>query len=165
MFNRKRNRARRRVALWVLAAYLSIWIGSAQGLSFVSILMDGSHQTFLSGKTDQVRLIFHHSGYQDEHEQPPGHSAGRQAGSLDKLFTAGTGEMPLSDHEFYLADHDQQITSAAATKPIAIFRTFLPSPTSLENPFFIHPVSGRSQPHRYKLSPTLLSIRATVLLI
>lgn len=165
MFHGKKNWTRPQTALWILAVYLSVWIGSAQGFSLVSILMNGSHQTFLAGKSDQVRLIFHHPGYQDEHEPSPGHSANRQAGLLDKVLTGGMGDTPAPDHEFYLAYHEQQITAATATKPIAIFQTLLPSSKSLENLFYIQPVSARSFPHHSKLSPTHLSIRATVLLI
>ena len=118
MFYRKKNRTRSRTALWVLAAYLSIWIGSAQGLSLFSILMDGSHQTFLAEKNAGIRLILHHPGFQDEHEPSPGHPAESQRGLLDKILNAGRGDIPAPDHEFYLSPNEQQITTAATVQPI-----------------------------------------------
>jgi hypothetical protein len=50
MFHGKKNRTRPQIALWVLAVYLSVWVGSAQRLSLVSMLMVGSHQIFLAEK-------------------------------------------------------------------------------------------------------------------
>lgn len=94
------------MALWFLAVYLLIWTGSAQGLSFVSILMDSSYQMILSGNNDQIRLILHHPGYQDEHELLPGHSAKEQAGPPDRMRAAGSGDHAPPDHEFYLSDHE-----------------------------------------------------------
>lgn len=166
MFHAKKNRTRPQTALWVLAVYLSVWIGSAQGLSLVSMLMDGSHQTFLAEKSDQVRLIFHHPGYQDEHEPSPGHSANGKAGLLDNVLTVGMGDTPAPDHEFYLADPEQQITTSSATKAVGVFKTLLPFQTTQEKPFLIQPVSAcPSPPPPFKISTTLLSLRATVLLI
>lgn len=165
MFHSKKNRIRLQTILWVLAVYLSVWIGSAQGLSLVSMLMDGSHQTFLSGRSDQIRLVFHHAGYQDEHEPSPGHPAGAKAGLLDRLLAAGTGDQPPPDHLFYLSDHAQEIPSASTAKPAPVFKTLSPSTTIQESVTFIPPVSNRPSPPPLKISTTLRSLRTTVLLI
>jgi hypothetical protein len=164
MFYRKKNLPSFRMALWSLALYLLIWTGSAQGLSFVSILMDSSHQTILSGNND--RLILHHPGYQDEHELSPGHSAKEQAGPLDRMLAAGSGDHAPPDHEFYLSDHEQQMTSVSTAKPATVFKILAPSTTPWEAPTFVPSVPARpSPPPPVKISTTLLSLRATVLLI
>ncbi|NKE73592.1 hypothetical protein [Candidatus Manganitrophus noduliformans] len=166
MFYRKKNQPRFRMALACLAVYLLLWVGSAQGLTLVSMLMDSSHQTFLSGKSDQVRLIFHHSGYQDEHESFPGHPAKDHAGLLDRVLAGGMGESSVPDHEFYLSDHEQQITPASTAKPAPVFKILFPSTIAQEVLTFVPPVLNRpSPPPPFKISTTLLSLRATVLLI
>lgn len=152
------------MVLWSLAVYLLLWVGSAQGLTFASMLMDSSHQTFLSGKSDQIRFIFHHTGYQDEHEPSPGHPVGANAGLLDKMLAAGTGDQPAPDHVFYFSSHEQQITSIA--KPAMVFKFLFPSATIQEPLAFVPPVSNRpSSPPPFKISTILRSLRATVLLI
>lgn len=166
MFHDRKNRTRPRTSLWILAVYLSVWIGSVQGLSLVSMLMDGSHQTFLTPNSDRVGLIFHHSGHQDEHEPSPGHPAGVKAGLLDRMLAAGTGDRPAPDHVFYLSSHEQQITSASTAKPAPVFKILF-SPTTILAPLmFVPPVSNRpSSPPPFKISTLLRSLRATVLLI
>lgn len=166
MFYRKKNQPRFRIALACLAVYLLLWVGSAQGLTLVSVLMDNSHQTFLSGKSNQVRLTFHHSGYQDEHEPFPGHPANDHASLLDRVLAVGIGESPAPDHEFYLSDHEQQITSASTDKPAPVFKILFPSITAQEALTFVPPFLNRpAPPPPLKISTTLLSLRATVLLI
>lgn len=162
MSHRKKNPPRSGIVLFSLAVYLSVWIGSAQGLSLVSMLMDGSHQTFLTTKNDQTRLIFHHSGYQDEHEFP-GHPANDPAGPAD--LESGRGDSPDPDHVFYLPDHEQQTTPTSTAKTTPAFKILFPS-TELEGLTLVQPVSARpSPPPLFKISTTLLSLRATVLLI
>ncbi|WDT82813.1 MAG: hypothetical protein MPW14_24630 (plasmid) [Candidatus Manganitrophus sp.] len=166
MFYRKKNQPRFRMALACLAVYLLLWVGSAQGLTLVSMLMDSSHQTFLSGKSNQVRLTFHHSGYQDEHEPFPGHPANDHASLLDRVLAVGMGESPAPDHEFYLSDHEQQITPASTDKPAPVFKILFPSITAQEALTFVPPFLNRpAPPPPLKISTTLLSLRATVLLI
>lgn len=166
MFYRKKNQPRFRIALACLAVYLLLWVGSAQGLTLVSVLMDNSHQTFIAGKSDQIRLIFHHSGYQDEHELFPGHPARDHAGLLDRVLAGGMGDSPAPDHEFYLSDHEQQITPASTAKPAPVFKILFPSITAQETLTFVSPDLNRpSPPPPFKISTTLLSLRATVLLI
>ncbi|MDC4206968.1 MAG: hypothetical protein MPW15_29355 (plasmid) [Candidatus Manganitrophus sp.] len=166
MFYRKKNQPRFRIALACLAVYLLLWVGSAQDLTLVSVLMDNSHQTFLSGKSNQVRLTFHHSGYQDEHEPFPGHPANDHASLLDRVLAVGIGESPAPDHEFYLSDHEQQITSASTDKPAPVFKILFPSITAQEALTFVPPFLNRpAPPPPLKISTTLLSLRATVLLI
>ncbi|WDT77797.1 MAG: hypothetical protein MPW16_20830 (plasmid) [Candidatus Manganitrophus sp.] len=166
MFYRKKNQPQFRMALACLAVYLLLWVGSAQGLMFASMLMDSSHQTFIAGKSDQVRLIFHHSGYQDEHEPFPGHPANDHASLLDRVLAGGMGDSPAPDHEFYLSDHEQQITPASTAKPAPVFKILFPSITAYEALTFVPPFLNRpSPPPPLKISTTLLSLRATVLLI
>lgn len=166
MFYRKKNQPQFRMALACLAVYLLLWVGSAQGLTLVSMLMDSSHQTFIAGKSDQVRLIFHHSGYQDEHEPFPGHPANDHASLLDRVLAGGMGDSPAPDHEFYLSDHEQQITPASTAKPAPVFKILFPSITAYEALTFVPPFLNRpAPPPPLKISTTLLSLRATVLLI
>lgn len=168
MSHRKKNPSRSRILLFSLALYLSVGIGSDQGLSLVSMMMNGSHQTFLAGENAQIRLVFHHPGHQDEHETSPEHLFNGKAGQFDKVSTAGTGNTPDPDHEFYLylSEHDQQITTTATTKTIENFKTLLSFPTTEQKPFLVPPVSARpSPPPLFKISTTLLSLHATVLLI
>lgn len=167
MSYRKKNQPRSQIVLFFsLAVYLSVWIASDQGLSLVSMLMDGSHQTFIAGKNDQTRLIFHHSGYRDKHELFPGHPAEDHAGLLDRVLAGGMGDSPAPDHEFYLPDHEQQTTPASTAKPAPAFKILFPSTTAQEGLTFVPPVSNRpATPPPFKISTTLLSLRATVLLI
>lgn len=162
----KKNQPSFRMALACLAVYLLVWVGSAQGLTLVSVLMDSSHQTFLSGKSNQVRLTFHHSGYRDEHEPFPGHPAKDHASLLDRVLAGGMGDSPAPDHEFYLSDHELQITPASTAKPASVFKVLPPFTTAQEALAFVPPVLNRpSPPPPLKISATLLSLRATVLLI
>ena len=166
MFYRKKNQPQFRMALACLAVYLLLWVGSAQGLTLVSMLMDSSHQTFIAGKSDQVRLIFHHSGYRDEHEPFPGHPANDHASLLDRVLAGGMGDTPAPDHEFYLSGHEQQITPASTAKPAPAFKILFPSITAYEALTFVPPFLNRpSPPPPLKISTALLSLRATVLLI
>lgn len=166
MSHRKKNPLQSQIVLWSLVVYLSVWIGSVQGLSFIPMMMDSSHQTFIAGKSDQIRLIFHHSGYQDEHEPFPGHPAKNHAGLLDQVLAGGMGDSPAPDHEFYLSDHEQQITPASTAKPAPVFKILFPSATAQEALTFVPPVLNRpSASPPLKISTTLLSLRATVLLI
>ena len=153
-------------ALFCLATYLLVWVGGLQGFPLLLLLtMDHTHQTSLAKDHAQIHLVFRHAGQTGENATPAGLPGPHRHDGSDQLVSEDTGgEVSPTDHEVHLSDQKERIPAATKTiiplKSIPLiglsqFQTVLPKPITVHllPPFLI------------KTSPTLLSIRTTVLLI
>ena len=162
-----RRRRQRRAQTWgaflFLFIYSLIWMGGAQNLSLFFTALGHSHQRFLATDHDEIHLVLHHPGNQDGHEAPGG-SVGHQHDLLDDLLSIVTvGQENHSDHEIHLSEQAPQITTT--TKTTALSKVF-PQAIAAAQPLLMKPTFFSSlSPASLKPRPSLVSLRATVLLI
>lgn len=146
-----------RMVLWALAVYWFVWIGSLQGLFLVSLIPDGPHQAIVSATSNQLRLVLHHHGYQDEHHTADHADDGASSGTF--------GDVP-PDHDVSMVDPGEQATTSGPSGLAHLAKTQAVAPLATvdESPR-LHLRTDQIDPYQFVLSPTLRSHRAIVLLI
>ncbi|MFZ5875216.1 MAG: hypothetical protein ACOYXU_02290 [Nitrospirota bacterium] len=148
---------RYRMVRWGLAVYLFVWIVSLQGLVPVSLVEGGSHRAIMSTTGNQLRLVLHHHGYQDEH-----HAADHVH---DRASSETGGDVP-PDHELSLADHGEHATTTPASGAASFTNAVVVvSLAAADESTRVQIPMDRVDPYQFVLSPTLRSHRTTVLLI
>ncbi|MFZ5861358.1 MAG: hypothetical protein ACOYXR_00715 [Nitrospirota bacterium] len=142
---------------WGLAVYLFVWFASLQGLLLVPLVADGSHQAVMSATNNQLRLVLHHHGYQDEHQAVDHVHDGASFGTF--------GNVP-PDHELPLSNHGQQAVAPSVSMAVPIVQVIAVLPFITNDEVTVAQLrADQTDPYQFSLSPSLRSHRTTVLLI
>ncbi len=161
----RRNRRTKTIGGWVcLLSCLLVWIGSAQGFPLLFLAAGHSHQAFLDESHNQIHLVLHHPGVQDQHEAPGMSPLEHRHDLLDRALAAASGSTPEEDHVIHVPEQKEQ--SVAATKIIGLSKDASPLVIVQTWPMIVRPRSVRlfsNSPPRF--NPILVALRTTVLII
>ena len=161
----KFKKRQRFIALFSLFGFLLSWVGVAQGMPLLLILMGHSHKVFLTKQSNMIHLVIHHPGNQDEHESTTGDPVKHEHDLLDGLIAATAGgNVSHSDHEVQLSDDKEQFIPSAKT--VSVPKTSLLVANSQLWPVFVKPAPFRNPaPPLLKTKPRPVSLLTTVFLI
>lgn len=161
----KFRKAKRFVALFSLFAFLLSSVGVAQGIPLLLILMGPSHKVFLTKHFDNVQLVIHHPGNQDEHESQTDAPVPHKHDLLDGIIAATAGgNVSHSDHEIQLSNNKDPFIASANT--VSVLKTPLLEASAPLWPVFVEPTSFQIlTPSLLKPTPGALPLFTTVLLI
>ena len=161
----KFEKRQRGIALFPIFAFLLSWVGVAQGMPFLLILMGPSHKVFLTKHFDNIQLVIHHPGNQDEHETQTGGPIKHEHDLLDGIIAATAGgNVSHSDHEIQLSDDKERFIASAKT--VSVPKTSLLVANSQLWPVFVKPAPFRNPaPPLLKTKPRPVSLLTTVFLI
>ena len=161
----KFKKRQRFIALFSLFAFLLSWVGVAQGMPLLLILVGPSHKVFLTKHLNNIQLEIHHPGNQDEHESKTGVPIAHQHDLLDGIIAATAGgNVSHSDHEIQLSNDEEPFI--ASSKTVSAPKTSLLVANSQLGPVFVKPAPFRNPPPPLlKTNPRPVSLLTTVLLI
>lgn len=151
---------------WIcLLSYLLVWIGSAQVFPLLFLAAGHSHKIFLGESHNQIHLILHHPGVQDQHEAPETSPSGHRHDLVDPALAAtSTGSPSEKNHVIHVPKQKEQ--AVATTGIINLSKDASPLIVIQTWPMIVKPVSVRSfSGSPPKFDPILVALRTIALLI